>query len=168
MKNIALLLPYDYKLFSVATILDVFETVNNIYAEKKKEVPFKITIIQSPEQINRNGRIFHGYPVKSVKSYLKADIILIPAFTTGNMYKTIERNKMYIPWLRKQFKAGAEIASVCTGAYLFAASGLLNGKLATTHMDACPNFIVDFPSVFVKYKDQLDRGNDEGSRGAHP
>lgn len=150
MKNIALLLPYDYKLFSVATILDVFETVNSIFFEKKKEPAFKITIIQSPEQITLYGRTFHGYHVKSFHSKLKADIILLPAFTTMSMDKTLARNKMYIPWLQKQFKAGAEIASFCTGAYLFAASGLLNGKLATTHADACPNFIIDFPSVFVK------------------
>jgi len=150
MKNIALLLPYDYKLFSVAAILDVFETVNNIYTKNKKEAAFKITIIQSAEQITTHGRAFHDYPVKSLKSKLKADIILLPAFTTGDMHKTIEQNKMYIPWLQKQFKYGAEIASVCTGAYLFAASGLLNGKLATTHTDVCPDFIIEFPAVFVK------------------
>lgn len=150
MKNIALLLPYDYKLFSVATILDVFETVNSILIEKKKEAAFKITIIQSQEQITLYGRTFHGYQVKSFQSKLKTDIVLLPAFTTVSLHKTIERNKMYIPWLQKQFKAGAETASFCTGAYLFAASGLLNGKLATTHADACPNFIIDFPLVFVK------------------
>lgn len=150
MKNIGLVLPYDYKLFSVATILDVFETVNGIYSKRKMEVPFAITIMQSPEQITRHGRSFHGYPVRSVKSNLKMDIVLLPAFTTHNMQKTIEKNKIYWPWLQKQFKAGAEMASFCTGAYLFAASGLLNGKLATTHMDDCPNLIVNFPSVFVK------------------
>jgi transcriptional regulator GlxA family with amidase domain len=150
MKNIAMVLPYDYKLFSAATILDVFETVNSIHVEKKKGPVFNITVIQNQEQINRHGRMFHGYTVKSLQSRMKADIVLIPAFTTGNMHKTLEKNKMYLSWLRKQFKAGAEIASVCTGAYLFAASGLLNGRLATTHMDVCPDFIVDFPLVFVK------------------
>jgi transcriptional regulator GlxA family with amidase domain len=150
MKNIGLLLPYDYKLFSVATILDVFETVNSLYTEKKKKVPYIITIIQTPEQIARNGRSFHGYRVRSIRSALKPDLVLLPAFTTNDLAKTIDSNKMYIPWLQKQFKAGAEIASFCTGAYLFAESGLLNGKLATTHMDACPDFMVSFPSVFVK------------------
>jgi hypothetical protein len=101
-----MVLPYDYKLFSAATILDVFETVNSIYVEKKKEPVFNITLIQSQEQINRHGRLFHGYTVKSLQSHMKADTVLIPAFTTSNMYKTLEKNKMYLPWLRKQFKAG--------------------------------------------------------------
>jgi transcriptional regulator GlxA family with amidase domain len=150
MKNIVLVLPYDYKLFSVATILDVFETVNSIYAKQKKEVPFTLTIVQTAEQIIQNGRTFHGYPVRSLRSKTETDIVLLPAFTTMNMKKTLEKNQTFIPWLQKQSRNGAEIASFCTGAYLFAASGLLNGKLATTHMDACPNLIVDFPSVFVK------------------
>lgn len=150
MKNIGLLLPYDYKLFSVAAILDVFDTVNALCTRQRKEIPFNITIIQSPEQLTHYGRVFHDHPVRSIRSNLKFDIVLIPAFTTSNMRKTIERNNIYIPWLQKQFKAGAEIASFCTGAYLFAASGLLNGKLATTHMDACPDLIVGYPLVFVK------------------
>src|ERR1700755_229553 len=118
MKNIGLVLPYDYKLFSVATILDVFETVNGLYAKNKREPPFAITIIQSPEQIERYGHSFHGHPVRSLQSRMKMDLVLMPAFTTANRYKTLGKNKMYIPWLQKQFRSGAEIASVCTGAYL--------------------------------------------------
>jgi transcriptional regulator GlxA family with amidase domain len=150
MKNIALVLPYDYKLFSVASILDVFETVNSIYARNKKEQPFAITIVQTTEQVVQNGRNFHGHLVRSLKSKMDIDIVLLPAFTTSNMNKTLEKNEAFIPWLQKQSKLGAEIASFCTGAYLFASAGLLNGKLATTHTDACPNMIVGFPAVFVK------------------
>lgn len=150
MKTIGLVLPYDYKLFSVASILDVFETANALYATAKKDLPFKISIVQLPEQLAASGKTFHGHPVKSVQSALKPDIILLPAFTTTDFKRTIEKNKAYLPWLQKQFKKGAEIASFCTGAYLFAASGLLNGRLATTHADACPDLMVGFPRVFVK------------------
>lgn len=150
MKNIALVLPYDYKLLSVAAILDVFETVNLSCVQQKKEAAFRITVVQTPEQLNVFGKSFHGYPVRSLKAKLYADIVLIPSFTTTDIMRTLGENEAYLPWLRKQYQSGAEIASFCTGAYLFAASGLLNGKLATTHMDACPRFIISFPMVFVK------------------
>ena len=150
MKQVALLLPYDYKLFSVASVLDVFDTVNSIYEHRKKELPFQVTLVQTPEQIKLHGRTFHGHPVRSIGSRTHTDIVLIPSFTTKKISETIDRNKSFIPWLQKQFKSGAEIASLCTGAYLFAASGLLNGKLATTHADYCPDLIVSYPSVFVK------------------
>ena len=150
MKHVQLLLPYDYKLFSVASVMDVFETVHSIYAHRKKEQPFRLTLVQSPAQVKKHGRTFHGHPVISTGSKLQADIILIPAFTSHDMIETVRRNQPFIPWLQKQFKSGAEIASVCTGAYLFAASGLLNGKLATTHADHCPDLIVAYPSIFIK------------------
>jgi transcriptional regulator GlxA family with amidase domain len=148
MKNIGLVLPYDYKLLTVAAALDVFETVNNLCAKSKKDIPFKIYILQSSEQIKKTGKTLHGYPVRSIRSNLRLDIILIPSL--ANPKEALAKNQAYIPWLQKQFKAGSEIASFCTGAFLFAATGLLNGKLATTHADDCPNFIVAFPSVFVK------------------
>lgn len=150
MKNIGLLLPYDYKLFSVASVIDVFETVNNICNKQKKDTPFKITVVQSPDQIKKHGKTFYNYPVRSVKSSFEADIVLIPAFANNNLNEATDKNKIFIPWLQKQYKAGAEIASFCTGTYLFASSGLLNGKLATTHADACPDLIINYPSVFVK------------------
>lgn len=150
MKNLGLILPSDYKLLSIAAILDVFETVNRIYAESRREIPFMIHIVRTPEQIKKDGCSFHGYPVKSIKSKLKVDIALIPSFTTTNMTDTLLKNQLYIPWLHRQYLEGAEIASFCTGAFLFGASGLLNGKAATTHIDACSRFSTSFPSVILK------------------
>lgn len=150
MKNLGLIVPYDYKLLSIAAILDVFETVNRMFAENKLDIPFKITIIQSPDQIKKDGCHFHGYPIKSVKSNFRADIVLIPSFTTNNMTDTLLMNQLFIPWLKRQYTGGSEIASFCTGAFLFGASGLLNGKMATTHIDACEGFGKSFPSVLLK------------------
>lgn len=151
MKHIGLILPYNYSLFTVATILDVLSAANRMHIDKKKEAAFKITIFQSAEQIAKHGRSFHGYPVRSVRSNVETDIVLIPGLAaTTDIKSTLQDNKAYIPWLQKQFKAGAEMASFCTGAYLFAAAGLLNGRLATTHTNECANFIVSYPSVFTK------------------
>lgn len=150
MKNLGLIIPYDYKLLSVAAILDVFDTVNRIYSENKKGIPFDVTIFQTPEQIKKDCGSFHGYPVKSILSDIRSDIVLIPSFSTVNMKDTISKNQMYIPWLQQQFKAGAEIASFCTGAFLFGATGLLNGKTATTHVDASNAFASSYPLVLVK------------------
>jgi transcriptional regulator GlxA family with amidase domain len=149
-KNVAVLLPDDYRLLSVASVLDVFESANRIYHSQYKEEPFRISVMCSPNQIERDGKVFQGYTVKSIRSNLKADLVLIPSVISPNLRDTIDRNKEFIPWLLRQYQAGGEIASFCTGAFLFAASGLLNGKLATTHVDMCPNLIVAFPSVYVK------------------
>jgi transcriptional regulator GlxA family with amidase domain len=150
MKDIGLILPYDYKLLSVASILDVFETVNTLYVSNKKEAPFRIHLFQTNDQLNKSGNKFQQYKIKSIKSNLKMNLVLIPSFTTISLKQSVERNQIFLPWLRSQYKAGAEMASFCTGAFLFAASGLLNGKVATSHVDVCANFVITHPLVFVK------------------
>lgn len=150
-KKVGLIVPHDYKLLSIAAILEVFETANKLTKETEK--PFEIMIFQSAEQINQE-RLF-GYEINSIETSKNLDLILIPAFTTDNMSEMIAKNKKFIPWLQKQHESGAELASFCTGAFLFAASGLLNEKLATTHVDACSAFTKAFPMVKLKPEETL-------------
>ncbi|MWB95570.1 helix-turn-helix domain-containing protein [Flavobacterium sp. GA093] len=151
-KKIGLIVPHDYKLLSIAAILEVFETANKL--SKTTEKHFEIMIFQSAEQIIQE-RLF-GYIVNSIEdSDEKLELILIPAFTTDNMSEMIAKNRKFIPWLQKQHQFGAELASFCTGAFLFAASGLLNEKLATTHVDACSAFTKAFPLVKLKPEETL-------------
>ncbi|NOU19557.1 MAG: helix-turn-helix domain-containing protein [Bacteroidales bacterium] len=150
MKNLGLIVPTDYKLLSIAAILDVFETTNRVSAENNQEIPFRIHVVRTPELIETEGALFHNYPVLSLQTDLKADIVLIPSFTTTDMSDTLLKNQKFIPWIRSQYLEGAEIASFCTGAFLFGASGLLDGKMATTHVDASSRFAASFPSVILK------------------
>ncbi len=150
MRSLGLIIPADYKLLSIAAILDVFETVNRVCAESNQEKPFLIRIVRTPEHIEAEGNSFHGYPVFSIHSDFSADIVLIPSFTTNNMAETLLKNQKFISWLRRQYIEGAEIASFCTGAFLFGASGLLNGRIATTHVDASKPFAKSFPLVNLR------------------
>jgi transcriptional regulator GlxA family with amidase domain len=151
-KKTALIVPHYYKLLSIAAILEVFETANKL--SKGSEKPFEIMVFQSAEQIKE--KFLFGYEVNSIEDSDKLlDLILIPAFTTDDMSEMIAKNRKFIPWLQKQHQAGAELASFCTGAFLFAASGLLNEKLATTHVDACSAFTKAFPMVKLKSEETL-------------
>ena len=150
MKKIGLIVPYNHTMLSIGAIVDVIETVNRILVNANKEEPFRITVFQTPQQIQHHGNLFHGYPVKSIRSKYQTDIVFIPALATGKIEETIAKNKLYLSWLHRQFDAGAEIASFCTGAFLFAASGLLDGKQTTTHVDACCALASYFPRIFIK------------------
>jgi transcriptional regulator GlxA family with amidase domain len=146
MKKIGLMIPYDFKLSSVGMILEVFETVNRIYAANKKQRPFEVLIFQAPGQV----QFLEGYVLKTTASRTMVDIVCIPSVTTADLDGTLDRNKPYMNWLHRQFNHGAEVASFCTGAFIFGASGLLDGKQATTHVDSCCHFIKKFPAVFTK------------------
>jgi transcriptional regulator GlxA family with amidase domain len=55
-----------------------------------------------------------------------------------------------LPWLRDRAPDLRRIVSICTGAFVLAASGLLDGRRATTHWAACDEFRRLFPSVTLE------------------
>lgn len=113
-------------------------------------MPFRIHVFQTSDQAVERGNLFHGYTVKSLRSKIKVHLILIPALVTQDIGTAVRKNSAYVSWLRNQYKDGAEIASFCTGAFLFASTGLLDGKLATTHVDHCAEFVLTYPAVYAK------------------
>lgn len=149
MKKIAILLSKNYKLLSVAAILDVFETVNKFHLASNKEAPFDIKILVSEDQLLKNEEAF-GYKLNAISTDERMDLILMPAFTTDDMKQTLQENLVCIPHIIKQYNDGASLGTFCTGAFLLGASGLLNGKIATTHVDASNGFANAFPEVKLK------------------
>ncbi|RZK17351.1 MAG: AraC family transcriptional regulator, partial [Flavobacterium sp.] len=141
------LIPKNYKLLSVAAILEVFEAANKFETIKGLEKPFDITLITLNDEVEL---FFRNYKTENIQSETNYDLLLIPSFTTDDIKGTILLNKAFIPWLIKQNNTETEIATFCTGAFLLAATGLLDGKVATTHVDACPAFAAAFPSVQLK------------------
>lgn len=149
MKLLGILLSKNYKLLSVAAILEVFETVNKFYETAGDAQPFEINLLASEETALQQQEAF-GYPLQSIKEVKQLDMILIPAFTSDNMPETLQANGTCIPHLIKQYNNGASLGTFCTGAFLLGASGLLNGKIATTHVDASNGFAHAFPAVKLK------------------
>ena len=60
------------------------------------------------------------------------------------------RSPRMFEWLKKASETADVIMSVCTGAFLLAASGLIDGKQATTHHDFYDRFAETYPKVELK------------------
>ncbi|TXI52957.1 GlxA family transcriptional regulator [Mycolicibacterium mageritense] len=78
-----------------------------------------------------------------LESLAAADTIIVPGRETFLTDIPAE----VVTALRAAYAAGATIASICTGAFMLAATGLLDGKHATTHWAAADIFRVTFPAV---------------------
>jgi transcriptional regulator GlxA family with amidase domain len=55
-----------------------------------------------------------------------------------------------VDWVRQRTRKARRVASVCTGAFLLAASGALDGRRAVTHWSYCAEFARRFPAVRVE------------------
>ena len=54
-----------------------------------------------------------------------------------------------MPWIKELYQRGAEVASLCVGAFLLASTGLLDGKKCSTHWGFQNEFREMFPDVEV-------------------
>jgi transcriptional regulator GlxA family with amidase domain len=95
-----------------------------------------------------NDGMFSVHTDKQLKDVKKTDLVLIPALF-GDMQTAISKNKVLLPWINEQYKQGAEVASLCVGAFLLASTGLLNGKKCSTHWGFQNEFRQLFPEVEV-------------------
>src|SRR2546428_1163918 len=101
----------------------------------------------------------HIKPDVALKAVRKTDLIFIP--TTGlGIDDVVERNAPVVPWMRRWHKRGAAIASVCSGVGLVAATGMLDGKRATTHWGLAERFREKYPNV--KWMPELMVTEDRG------
>lgn len=146
MLQIGILLTRHYKLLSLAAITDVLDTVNKIYQKSDQPAPFKVTLLYTSDTAHLTSA-FPAYPAQMLAEAGAFKLLLIPSFTTDDLTQVLAENEAWLPWLRQQYKKGAELASFCTGAFLLAATGLLDGRIATTHVDACKEFARAFPRV---------------------
>jgi transcriptional regulator GlxA family with amidase domain len=146
MIKIGILLIRHYKLLSLAAITDVLDTVNKIYYKNGQSTPFTITLVYTADTAHL-AAAFPDYLSEGIDVATNFNLVLVPSFTTDDLKQSVIANRDYLPWLKQQYKDGAALASFCTGAFLLGASGLLDGKIATTHVDACKDFVAAFPAV---------------------
>ena len=88
----------------------------------------------------------HIQPMTAIQNIRHTDLIFIP--TTGlSIDDVVERNASVVRWLKRWQKRGVAIASVCSGVGLVAATGMLDGKRATTHWALAERFRQKYPKV---------------------
>jgi transcriptional regulator GlxA family with amidase domain len=75
----------------------------------------------------------------------------------GDGVSAAQENERLIAWIQRAAQGSRRVASVCTGAFLLARAGLLEGHDATTHWASCdelqrlyPNVRVEADPIFVR------------------
>ncbi|MBS0031367.1 GlxA family transcriptional regulator [Chitinophaga sp. 22321] len=153
MKHLTIIVPDGQStLSSVACIVgahEMFATANAYWKENGRDELFKIELAGISEESEfQDGMLSlkHLSPVSTVR---KTDLILVPALV-HDFQGARPGNKLLAEWIAKQYRNGAEVASMCTGAYMLASSGLLDGRKCSTHWHTMNNFRTVFPNVILE------------------
>ncbi|MBL8016917.1 MAG: helix-turn-helix domain-containing protein [Ignavibacteria bacterium] len=146
MKNIIILVPEGAVLASIADPQYLFTAANNLLMQSGRNAEFNVVLAG----LTREVKLLEGkFSIKTdclINEVDKADMILIPALS-GDMKQAVEMNREFIPWIISKYKDGAEVASLCIGAFLLAATGLMKGKQCSTHWLYVNQFRNMFPDV---------------------
>jgi transcriptional regulator GlxA family with amidase domain len=153
MKHISIIVPDGQtNLSSIACIVGAYEifTVANSYWKRagKKEL-FKVELTGVSKRAEFDNGLLTVKPQAHISAINKTDLIIIPSLVR-DYQKAMKGNKLLVDWIGQQYKAGAEIASMCTGTFMLASAGLLDGKNCSTHWSAADTFRTLFPKVTLQ------------------
>lgn len=147
MKHLTIVVPEgDNNLSSITGTYEIFTKANSYWKENGNKDMFIIQLAGISDKTEFNNGLFTVKPHLNIAAINKTDLIIVPSLN-HNYEKSIDGNGLLIDWLEKQYKNGAEIATICTGAFLLGASGLLDGKSCSTHWSVTENFRIMFPEV---------------------
>jgi transcriptional regulator GlxA family with amidase domain len=98
------------------------------------------------KDVRLHNGIFGVYTDALLHDVKKTDLVIIPAIS-GDLRTAVKKNEAFAPWIIQQYRQGAEVASLCVGAFLLASTGLLNGKECSSHWKTANEFREMFPEV---------------------
>lgn len=147
MQKAVILVPNEYvNLSSVAGSYEILTRANDYWQRTGNESKMEVIVAGFTPELQLDAGLFTIHPVH-IKNINKADLVIIPSIANNGFESMIEQNLEMISWIKEQYNKGAEIASICSGAFLLAATGLLEGKTCSTHWNVAGDFKRMFPNI---------------------
>lgn len=151
MKNVAILALDDAAATTITAPFDIFSLTGVLWNLGQGEdfaPQFKVEIVSpngKPIKCLNNLTIM---PHRAMEEVEEADLVMISSVL--DIHRTLKRQGEIINWLIDRYQQGAWLASICTGTFALAETGLLDGKNATTHWRAIDEFRSLYPRVILQ------------------
>jgi transcriptional regulator GlxA family with amidase domain len=135
------------QLLDVSGPVQVFASANDFATEAGATPPYELRVVtQAGRSVTASAGVgLAAVPLPPVGSTL--DTLMIAG---GQGVEAAAADPALVDWVRQRAKDARRVASVCTGAFLLAASGVLDGKRATTHWSLCAELARRFPAIRVE------------------
>lgn len=162
--HVGILVFPDVEVLDFAGPFEVFSVASRIAVRRPEfpEPPFKVSIIGAD-----GGKVLarHGLGIHPHYGFADApdvDVLIVPG---GVVTQPMHDNRT-LEWVRGSARTAALTASVCTGAFILAKIGMLDGLPVTTHWEDIPDLRAAFPKLtVVESVPYVDKGNIVTSAG---
>src|SRR6202522_1739441 len=135
------------QLLDVTGPVQVFASANDVVRKSGGRPPYELKVVaQSGAQVTTTAGL--KLSTQSLpREGAAVDTLMVAG---GRGVEAAAADPVIIDWVQLRAKRARRIASVCTGAFLLAASGLLDGRRAATHWSYCAELARRFPKVRVE------------------
>jgi transcriptional regulator GlxA family with amidase domain len=142
MRRIEILAFDNAQLLDVAGPLQVFATASDMMGTAGKAPPYEVVAVSD------SGRVLTSSGLMLATEILPQGAVVDTLIIAGGRgVDEACKDDGLIDWIRRRAANSRRTASVCSGAFLLASAGLLDGKRAVTHWRRCAEFGDRFPSV---------------------
>ncbi|WP_095082580.1 GlxA family transcriptional regulator [Pseudomonas sp. Irchel s3h17] len=144
-KTIHVLAFANVQLLDVTGPLQVFASANDIAVQRGLPPPYAPTVIAAGggAVLSSAGLAMLAEPLPEQPS----DTLIIAG---GWGIYAASQDSGLVHWVRQQAAVSRRVASVCTGAFLLAASGWLDGRRVVTHWTRCEQLAQQYPRLRVE------------------
>ena len=135
------------QLLDVAGPLQVFATCNDRHTAHGGAPPYALRVIAggAPSTTTSSGLALAAEPMPAADSHV--DTLIVAG---GSGVAAAAEDPSLLDWLRVRARHARRVASVCTGAFLLAEAGLLDGRRAATHWSDCAELAARYPKIRVE------------------
>jgi transcriptional regulator GlxA family with amidase domain len=146
MKQVTIVVPKgNINLSSITGSFEILSRADQYWQAKGHKPRMEVRIAGFIDGLTLGTGYFSLAPA-DIRDLGKTDLVIIPSLSY-DFEQVLNDNTELIAWVGRQYKEGAEVASICTGAFLLAATGLLNNRVCSTHWNAANDFRRLFPNV---------------------
>lgn len=147
MKHVSVIVPEGPAvLSSIVGAFKLLNQVNNFLMQARREPEYNVQLVGISKESKLYERLFTINPHAIIDEIEHTDLIIVTTIF-GDMKTSLELNREFVPWIKAHHNNGAEVASLCMGAFLLASTGLLDEKQATTHWIGIEEFRGMFPAI---------------------
>lgn len=148
MKRISIYVPQSAVIEAVTPAYRIFTTTNDFLAASGSEPLFDVEFVGLERHIRAQDGEYTITVNRLIDEVAATDVVIIPALY-GDLGQAIALNGEAIPWIKKMYAQGSEVASLCLGAFLLAATGLIDGKKCSTHWAYYDEFRSRFENIQI-------------------
>ncbi|CAB3762006.1 HTH-type transcriptional regulator CdhR [Paraburkholderia humisilvae] len=146
-RSVLLLAFPDVQLLDVCGPLQVFASANEIAAQHGLDRPYATRVVAADSGLvtSASGLALLADSIRSVKGPIHT--LIIPG---GRGVIAAAADERLTRWTRRQAARASRVASVCSGAFLLAEAGLLDGRRVVTHWARCDELARRYPQLRVE------------------